>query len=121
MLHEQKIKIEAKGFAIGVRVEHSSHILDQIQYHNPEGRGEYLPAAEYNFVVQSARRGVYSFCMCPGGVIVPIASNEKQVVVNGMSSSNRGSKWSNSGIVVEIRSEERRVGKECRSRWMESH
>ena len=106
MLHEQKIKIEAKGFAIGVRVEHSSHIIDQIQYHNPEGRGEYLPAAEYNFVVQSAGRGVYSFCMCPGGVIVPIASNEKQVVVNGMSSSNRGSKWSNSGIVVEIHPED---------------
>ena len=106
MLHEQKIKIEAKGFAIGVRVEHSSHLIDQIQYHNPEGRGEYLPAAEYNFVVQSAGRGVYSFCMCPGGVIVPIASNEKQVVVNGMSSSNRGSKWSNSGIVVEIHPED---------------
>lgn len=106
MLHEQKIKIEAKGFAIGVRVEHSSHLIDQIQYHNPEGRGEYLPAAEYNFVVQSAGRGVYSFCMCPGGVIVPIASNEKEVVVNGMSSSNRGSKWSNSGIVVEIHPED---------------
>lgn len=106
MLHEQKIKIEAKGFAIGVRVEHSSHLIDQIQYHNPEGRGEYLPAAEYNFVVQSAGRGVYSFCMCPGGVIVPIASNEKQVVVNGMSASNRGSKWSNSGIVVEIHPED---------------
>jgi len=106
MLHEQKIKIEAKGFAIGVRIEHSSHLIDQIQYHNPEGRGEYLPAAEYNFVVQSAGRGVYSFCMCPGGVIVPIASNEKQVVVNGMSASNRGSKWSNSGIVVEIHPED---------------
>ena len=106
MLHEKKIKIEAKGFAIGVRIEHSSHLIDQIQYHNPEGRGEYLPAAEYNFVVQSAGRGVYSFCMCPGGVIVPIASNEKQVVVNGMSASNRGSKWSNSGIVVEIHPED---------------
>ena len=106
MLHEQKIKIEAKGFAIGVRIEHSAHLIDQIQYHNPEGRGEYLPAAEYNFVVQSAGRGVYSFCMCPGGVIVPIASNEKQVVVNGMSASNRGSKWSNSGIVVEIHPED---------------
>lgn len=106
MLHEQKIKIEAKGFAIGIRIEHSSHLIDQIQYHNPEGRGEYLPAAEYNFVVQSAGRGVYSFCMCPGGVIVPIASNEKQVVVNGMSASNRVSKWSNSGIVVEIHPED---------------
>lgn len=106
MLHEKKIKIEAKGFAIGIRIEHSSHLIDQIQYHNPEGRGEYLPAAEYNFVVQSAGRGVYSFCMCPGGVIVPISSNEKQVVVNGMSASNRGSKWSNSGIVVEIHPED---------------
>lgn len=102
MLDGQKIKLEAKGLAIGVRVEHAAHLIDQIQYHSPEGRGEYLPAAEYSFAVQSANRGVYSFCMCPGGVIVPAASDDKQVVVNGMSSSNRGSKWSNSGVVVEI-------------------
>ncbi len=102
MLHRQKVKIEAKGLAIGVRIEHPSHLIDQIQYHNPEGRGEYLPAAEYSFVVQAQERGVYSFCMCPGGFIVPAASGDKQLVVNGMSPANRGSKWSNSGVVVQI-------------------
>lgn len=102
MLHNQNIKIEAKGLAVGFRVEHPVHLIDQIQYHNEEGRGEYLPAAEYSFVVQSDGRGVYSFCMCPGGIIVPAASASEQVVVNGMSPSNRGSKWSNSGVVVEI-------------------
>lgn len=106
MLHRQKIKIEAKGLAIGVRVEHPAHLIDQIQYHSEEGRGEYLPAAEYSFVVQSGDRGVYSFCMCPGGIIVPAASGEKELVVNGMSPSNRGSKWSNSGFVVEIHPED---------------
>lgn len=106
MLHEQKIKIEAKGLAVGFRVEHPAHLIDQIQYHNAEGRGEYLPAAEYSFVVQSGGRGVYSFCMCPGGTIVPSASGSKQVVVNGMSPSNRGSRWSNSGIVVEVHPED---------------
>lgn len=106
MLHEQNVKIEAKGLAIGVRVEHPAHLIDQIQYHSPQGRGEYLPAAEYSFVTQSGNRGVYSFCMCPGGIIVPCASAEKQVVVNGMSPSNRGSKWSNSGVVVEIHPED---------------
>lgn len=102
MLHRQGIKIEAKGLAVGFRVEHPAHLIDQIQYHNPEGRGKYLPAAEYSFVVQSGDRGVYSFCMCPGGIIVPAASGPRQLVVNGMSSSNRGSRWSNSGVVVEI-------------------
>ncbi len=102
MLHDKKVKIEAKGLAVGVRVEHPVELIDQIQYHNPEGRGEYLPAAEYSFVVQSGDRGVYSFCMCPGGIVVAAASGERQLVVNGMSPSNRGSKWSNSGIVVEI-------------------
>ncbi len=106
MLHDQKIKIEAKGLAVGFRVEHSSHLIDQIQYHCQEGRGEYLPAAEYSFVVQAGGRGVYSFCMCPGGTIVPSASGPKQVVVNGMSPSNRGSRWSNSGVVVEIHPED---------------
>ncbi|WP_029904427.1 NAD(P)/FAD-dependent oxidoreductase [Prevotella sp. 10(H)] len=106
MLYEQKIKIEAKGLAVGFRVEHSSHLIDQIQYHNQEGRGKYLPAAEYSFVVQAGGRGVYSFCMCPGGTIVPSASGPKQVVVNGMSPSNRGSRWSNSGVVVEIHPED---------------
>ncbi|MEN9919735.1 MAG: hypothetical protein RL662_2171 [Bacteroidota bacterium] len=101
-LHDQKVKMEAKGLAVGVRVEHPVHLIDQIQYHSPEGRGDYLPAAEYSFVVQSGKRGVYSFCMCPGGIVVPAASGDKQLVVNGMSPSNRGSKWSNSGVVVEI-------------------
>ena len=106
MLHDQKIKIEAKGLAVGFRVEHSSHLIDQIQYHCLEGRGEFLPAAEYSFVVQAGDRGVYSFCMCPGGTVVPSASGPKQVVVNGMSPSNRGSRWSNSGVVVEIHPED---------------
>lgn len=106
MLHRQKIKLEAKGLAVGVRVEHPAHLIDQIQYHSEEGRGEYLPAAEYSFVTQAQGRGVYSFCMCPGGIVVPAASGEKQLVVNGMSPSNRGSKWSNSGVVVEIHPED---------------
>ncbi len=106
MLYDQKVKIEAKGLAIGFRIEHPAHLIDQIQYHCKEGRGEYLPAAEYSFVVQSGGRGVYSFCMCPGGTIVPSASGPKQVVVNGMSPSNRGSRWSNSGVVVEIHPED---------------
>ncbi|NDW17634.1 FAD-binding protein [Dysgonomonas sp. 216] len=106
MLHKQNIRIEAKGLAIGVRIEHPAHLIDQIQYHSEEGRGKYLPAAEYSFVEQVNGRGVYSFCMCPGGIIVPSASGEEQVVVNGMSPSNRGSKWSNSGVVVEIHPED---------------
>jgi len=106
MLYDQKIKIEAKGLAVGFRIEHPSHLIDQIQYHCNEGRGKFLPAAEYSFVVQAAGRGVYSFCMCPGGTIVPSASGPKQVVVNGMSPSNRGSRWSNSGVVVEIHPED---------------
>ncbi|MDU1889488.1 MAG: NAD(P)/FAD-dependent oxidoreductase [Dysgonomonas sp.] len=106
MLHDQKIKIEAKGLAVGFRIEHPAHLIDQIQYHSNEGRGEYLPAAEYSFVVQAEGRGVYSFCMCPGGIIVPSASGPRQVVVNGMSPSNRGSRWSNSGVVVEVHPED---------------
>lgn len=106
MLHTQKVKLEAKGLAVGVRVEHPAHLIDRIQYHSPEGRGEYLPAAEYSFVTQAGGRGVYSFCMCPGGIIVPAASGDRQLVVNGMSPSNRGSKWSNSGVVVEIHPED---------------
>ncbi|MDR0824117.1 MAG: FAD-binding protein [Prevotella sp.] len=106
MLYDQKIKIEAKGLAVGFRIEHPSRLIDQIQYHSEEGRGKYLPAAEYSFVVQAGGRGVYSFCMCPGGTIVPSASGSKQVVVNGMSPSNRGSRWSNSGVVVEIHPED---------------
>ena len=100
------VKIEAKGIAVGVRLEHPALLIDQIQYHNKNGRGKYLPAAEYSFVTQVEGRGVYSFCMCPGGFIVPAASGPEQVVVNGMSPSNRGSRWSNSGMVVEIQPED---------------
>ncbi|MCM1377309.1 MAG: NAD(P)/FAD-dependent oxidoreductase [Prevotella sp.] len=103
MLNEQKVSLEAKGFAIGVRLEHSQRTIDKIQYHNPQGRGAYLPAAEYNFVTQADGRGVYSFCMCPGGVIVPAVSGPVQLVVNGMSASARAGRWANSGMVVEIR------------------
>lgn len=106
MLDRQNIRLEAKGFAVGFRIEHPAKLIDSIQYHSPQGRGDYLPAAEYSFVVQSGGRGVYSFCMCPGGIIVPSASAPKQVVVNGMSPSNRGSRWSNSGVVVEVRPED---------------
>jgi uncharacterized FAD-dependent dehydrogenase len=102
-LFANNIALEAKGIAVGVRLEHPSALIDQIQYHNEAGRGNYLPAAEYKFVTQVAGRGVYSFCMCPGGFVVSAATGTEQVVVNGMSSSNRGSRWSNAGMVVEVR------------------
>ncbi len=105
-LHQTGIAIEAKGIAVGVRLEHPAHLIDQLQYHSREGRGPYLPAAEYSYVSQSGGRGVYSFCMCPGGIVVPAASGPQQIVVNGMSPSNRGSSWSNSGMVVETRPED---------------
>ena len=105
-LAANNVTIEAKGIAVGVRLEHHAGLIDQIQYHNRSGRGKYLPAAEYSFVTQVDGRGVYSFCMCPGGFIVPAASGTDQVVVNGMSPSNRGSRWSNSGMVVEIQPED---------------
>ena len=102
LLVESNIHIEAKGIAVGVRLEHPSQLIDQIQYHNREGRGKYLPAAEYSFVTQVEERGVYSFCMCPGGFVIPAATGPQQLVVNGMSPSNRGTQWSNSGMVVEL-------------------
>ncbi len=105
-LATQGIEMEAKGIAVGVRLEHPSHLIDQIQYHRKEGRGLFLPAAEYSMVTQVDGRGVYSFCMCPGGFVVPAASGPEQLVVNGMSPSNRGSRWSNSGMVVELRPED---------------
>ena len=105
-LYANGVKMETKGLAVGVRLEHPSMLIDQIQYHNKNGRGKYLPAAEYSFVQQVDGRGVYSFCMCPGGFVVPAASGPHQLVVNGMSPSNRGTKWSNSGMVVEIRPED---------------
>ena len=105
-LADAKIEIEAKGIAVGVRLEHPSELIDQIQYHNKQGRGKYLPAAEYSFVTQIDGRGVYSFCMCPGGFVIPAATDKEQIVVNGMSPSNRGGQWSNSGMVVEMRAED---------------
>ena len=101
-LAEAKIEIEAKGIAVGVRLEHPSQLIDQIQYHNKQGRGRWLPAAEYSMVTQVDGRGVYSFCMCPGGFVIPAATDKEQIVVNGMSPANRGTAWSNSGMVVEI-------------------
>lgn len=105
-LAESNIEIEAKGIAVGVRLEHPSHLIDQIQYHRREGRGRWLPAAEYSFVTQVNGRGVYSFCMCPGGFVIPAATGPEQIVVNGMSPANRGTQWSNSGMVVEVRPED---------------
>ncbi len=105
-LAASRIDIEAKGIAVGVRLEHPAHLIDQIQYHNKNGRGKYLPAAEYSFVTQVDGRGVYSFCMCPGGFVIPAATGPQQLVVNGMSPSNRGTAWSNSGMVVETHPED---------------
>lgn len=105
-LAASRIEIEAKGIAVGVRLEHPAHLIDQIQYHNKNGRGKYLPAAEYSFVTQVDARGVYSFCMCPGGFVIPAATGPQQLVVNGMSPSNRGTAWSNSGMVVETHPED---------------
>ncbi len=106
MLYDSNITVEAKGIAVGVRLEHPQRIIDQIQYHSVLGRGDYLPAAEYNFVTQVDHRGVYSFCMCPGGFVVPAVSEPDGLVVNGMSPSNRGSHWANSGMVVELHPED---------------
>lgn len=106
LLDKQKFRLEPKGLAVGVRLEHPQELIDRIQYHSPQGRGAYLPAAEYSFVTQIKGRGVYSFCMCPGGFVVPAASGPEQIVVNGMSPSNRGSRWANSGMVVEVRPED---------------
>ena len=106
LLVARNIEIEAKGIAVGVRLEHPSQLIDQIQYHNRAGRGKWLPAAEYAYVQQCGGRGVYSFCMCPGGFVVPAATGPEQVVVNGMSPSHRNGRWSNSGMVVEIHAED---------------
>ena len=105
-LNDSQIEIEPKGIAVGVRLEHPSQLIDQIQYHNKNGKGNYLPTAEYNFVTQVDGRGVYSFCMCPGGFVIPAATGYQQIVVNGMSPSNRGTQWSNSGMVVEMHPED---------------
>ena len=105
-LADAKVELEAKGIAVGVRLEHPAPLIDQIQYHSRQGRGRWLPAAEYSFVTQVDGRGVYSFCMCPGGFVIPAATDREQIVVNGMSPANRGTQWSNSGMVVEVRPED---------------
>jgi uncharacterized protein len=102
MLHEGGILLEAKPFAVGVRLEHPQELIDRIQYHGTR-RGDYLPAATYSFVEQVHDRGVYSFCMCPGGMVVPAATVPGELVVNGMSPSDRGGRFANSGMVIEIR------------------
>lgn len=102
LLHERGVRLEAKSFAMGVRIEHPQLLIDQIQYHQPS-RGEYLPAASYSLVSQEHGRGVYSFCMCPGGFIVPALTDAAQSVVNGMSPSGRTSPFANSGLVTEVR------------------
>ncbi len=102
MLHSGGIGLEAKGIAVGVRLEHPQQLIDRIQYHSPQGRGRYLPPAEYSMLTRVDGRAVYSFCMCPGGVVVPAASAPGEMVVNGMSPSNRGTRWANSGMVVEV-------------------
>ena len=110
MLHENGVLLEAKPFAVGVRVEHPQELIDRIQYHGT-GRGAYLPAAAYSFVEQVNDRGVYSFCMCPGGMIVPAATSPGELVLNGMSPSDRGGRFANSGIVIEIRPGDLPAGK----------
>ena len=105
MLHSSGVQLEAKPFAMGVRIEHPQSLINKIQYHN-SNQMEYLPAAAYSLVEQVAGRGVYSFCMCPGGFIVPAMTDESQSVVNGMSPSHRGSPFANSGFVTEIRAED---------------
>ena len=102
LLHREGVRLEAKAFAMGVRIEHPQALIDSIQYHC-ETRGEYLPAAAYSLVSQENGRGIYSFCMCPGGFIVPAMTDAAQSVVNGMSPSGRTSPYANSGLVTEVR------------------
>ena len=102
LVHRKGVRLEAKAFAMGVRIEHPQALIDSIQYHC-ETRGEYLPAAAYSLVSQENGRGVYSFCMCPGGFIVPAMTDAAQSVVNGMSPSGRTSPYANSGLVTEVR------------------
>lgn len=105
MLHSKGVLLEAKPWAMGVRVEHPQEVIDRIQYHSDDMR-EWLPAASYTLTAQVGGRGVYSFCMCPGGVIVPAMTDYRECVVNGMSASARSSRWANAGIVTEVRPED---------------
>lgn len=102
LLNDRGVRLEPKGLAVGVRLEHPQELIDRLRYHSPKGRGKYLPAAEYTMLTRVDDRAVYSFCMCPGGFIIPAASADGQLVVNGMSPSNRGTRWANSGMVVEL-------------------
>jgi hypothetical protein len=104
LFHKKKVLIEAKPFALGVRIEHTQELIDSIQYKR-DGRGEFLPPATYSLVTQANGRGVFSFCMCPGGVIASASTDKNEVVVNGWSSSARNGQYSNSGLVTEIRPE----------------
>jgi uncharacterized FAD-dependent dehydrogenase len=109
LLHQRNVLVEAKPFAMGVRIEHQQSLIDSLQYHRPD-RGDFLPAASYSLVgqvkYQGAERGVFSFCMCPGGFIVPAATAPGEVVVNGMSPSRRDSRFANSGMVMAIQEED---------------
>jgi len=102
LLHARGIGLQPKGLAIGVRLEHPQQLIDRLQYHSPDGRGRYLPAAEYSMLTRVEGRAVYSFCMCPGGYIIPATSEPGLLVVNGMSPASRGTAWANSGMVVEL-------------------
>jgi uncharacterized protein len=104
LLNDKKIHIESKPFALGVRIEHPQSVIDQIQYGRND-RGEYLPPASYSLVTQAAGNGVFSFCMCPGGIIAPAATNANEVVVNGWSPSKRNGFFANSGMVVTVNPE----------------
>lgn len=107
ILNSKGIELESKGFAMGVRIEHPQRLIDDIQYHlRGKQRGDSLPSAAYSNVAQVNGRGVYTFCMCPGGFIVPASTGEEETVVNGMSPSNRNSPFANSAVVVEIRPED---------------
>ncbi len=106
LLHSSGYILESKSTAVGVRVEHPQSLIDSMQYHAEGRRSPYLPPAAYSFVAQVSGRGVYSFCMCPGGVIVPASSENGLLAVNGMSPSSRGGRWANSGIITELRKEE---------------
>ncbi len=105
LLNDKNIELEFKSFALGVRIEHSQELIDQIQYKTKD-RGEFLPPASYSLVSQVKDRGVYSFCMCPGGIIAPCATGDEEVVTNGWSPSKRNNPYSNSGIVTEVRLED---------------
>ncbi len=105
LLDKHKIKLEAKPFAMGVRIEHPQKLIDEIQYHSKD-RNPNLPASSYNLACQVDDRGVYSFCMCPGGIIIPASTTSEELVLNGMSVSRRDSPFANSGLVVSVDEED---------------